>query len=72
MIRWQFPATNNAIRTAVGDKVAEVIRLRARQGCGLFGPYLDHQEAPAPPELYLLDGMKVMSQWISPPIMARW
>ena len=41
MIRWQFAANNNAIRTVVGDKVAEVIRLRSRQGCGLFGPYLD-------------------------------
>jgi SAM-dependent methyltransferase len=44
MIRWQFPATNNAIRTAVGDKVADVIRLSSREGCGLFGPYLDLPE----------------------------
>jgi SAM-dependent methyltransferase len=41
MIRWQFPASNHAIRTVVGDKVGGLIRLRSRQGCGLFGPYLD-------------------------------
>jgi hypothetical protein len=39
MIRWQFAANNNAIRTVVGDKVAEVIRLRSRQGCGLYGRF---------------------------------
>jgi SAM-dependent methyltransferase len=40
-IRWRFPADNAALQTAVGERVGGLIRVRAKSGWALFGPYLD-------------------------------
>ncbi|WP_026359813.1 class I SAM-dependent methyltransferase [Sphingomonas sp. PR090111-T3T-6A] len=40
-INWRFPARNAALRTVVGEKIGDVIRVRAHRGCALHGPYLD-------------------------------
>jgi SAM-dependent methyltransferase len=37
---WSFAATDNALRTVVGERDSAAIRLRLKPGCGLFGPYL--------------------------------
>jgi predicted SAM-dependent methyltransferase len=37
----RFPASDPAIRTVIGERVASSIRLRSGIGCGLFGPYVD-------------------------------
>ena len=41
VINWRYPARNAALRSAVGEKVGDVIRVRAHRGCALNGPYLD-------------------------------
>jgi SAM-dependent methyltransferase len=41
MMKWHFPADNDAIHTVVGEKTAGLIRLQSRPGCGLFGPYVN-------------------------------
>jgi len=40
-INWRFPARNAALKTVVGEKIEDVIRIRAHRGCALHGPYLD-------------------------------
>jgi hypothetical protein len=36
-----FAANDPAIRTEIGEKVDGLIRLRSREGCGVFGPYMN-------------------------------
>lgn len=36
-----FSANDPAIRSVVGEKKGDLIRLRSSAGCGLFGPYVD-------------------------------
>lgn len=36
-----FAANDPAIQTEIGEKVDGLIRLRSREGCGVFGPYVN-------------------------------
>ena len=40
-IRWRFGGNSPALRTEVGERIGELIRVNASWGCALSGPNLD-------------------------------
>jgi SAM-dependent methyltransferase len=40
-IKWRYPADNAALHTTAGERIGGLIRVRAKSGAALFGPYLD-------------------------------